>query len=109
MFPLFPFAIGLVVGAAGIKLVRTGKAKKQIEEAQSYLRSATVSGLSAIEQSSARLRDRLQEEPSEAPQEEAPAARRSKPAAKPAAKPAPKRRPAAAKAKAAPAKNKDEA
>lgn len=100
MFPLLPFAVGLVTGAVAIKLVRSGKAKKQIEDTQDYLRHATISGLNAIEQSSARLRDRLQE-PAAAPQEDAPAAKR--------AKPAPKRRPAAAKAKAAPAKNKDEA
>ena len=104
MFPLFPFAVGLLTGAAAIKLVRSGKAKKQIEETQDYLRHATISGLNVIEQSSARLRGRLQPV-ADAPQEDTSAAKRAKPAAKPVAK----RRAPAAKAKAAPAKKKDEA
>ena len=65
MFPLIPFAVGILTGVAAVKLVRNEKAKKGLESAQEHLQSATVSGLAAIEQSSARLRHRL-EAPNEA-------------------------------------------
>ena len=96
MFPLIPFAVGILTGVAAVKLVRNEKAKKGLESAQERLQSATVSGLAAIEQSSARLRHRL-EAPNEAEtsvedvgEEDAvveakPAARRRAPAKKAAA------------------------
>lgn len=59
MFPLLPFAVGLLTGAAGVRLLRNESAKKQLAKAQDRLREATVSGLNAIENSSARLRTRL--------------------------------------------------
>lgn len=63
MFPLFPFAAGLLTGIAAIRLVRSEKAKKQLDKAQDRLREATVSSLSTIEQSTAKLRDKLQAAP----------------------------------------------
>lgn len=60
MLPLIPFAAGILTGVVAIKLARNEKAKKHLENAQERLQNATVSGLSAIEQSSARLRNRLQ-------------------------------------------------
>ena len=60
MLPLIPFAVGILTGVAAVKLVRNEKAKKGLECAQERLQNATVSGLSAIEQSSARLRNRIQ-------------------------------------------------
>ena len=65
MFPLLPFAVGLLTGAAGIRLLRNEKAQKQLDKAQDRLREATVSSLNAIENSSARLRSRL-DQPAEA-------------------------------------------
>ena len=62
MFHLLPFAAGLLAGAAAVKLIREDKAKAGLDKAQDRLREATVSGLSAIEQSSARLRSRLASE-----------------------------------------------
>ncbi len=96
MFPLIPFAVGILTGVAAVKLVRNEKAKKGLESAQERLQNATVSGLAAIEQSSARLRHRL-EAPNEAETfvedaveedvvvEAKPAARRRAPAKKAAA------------------------
>ena len=59
MFHLLPFAVGLLAGAAAVRLIRDDKTRDGLEKAQERLREATVSSLSAIEQSSARLRDRL--------------------------------------------------
>ena len=59
MFHLLPFAVGLLAGAAAVKLIREDKAKDGLEKVQDRLREATVNSLSAIEKSSARLRDRL--------------------------------------------------
>ena len=66
MFPLLPFAAGLLTGVAAIKLIRNDKAKKQLDKAQDRLREATVSGLATLEHSSARLRDKLQAAPAAA-------------------------------------------
>lgn len=59
MFHLLPFAVGLLAGAAAVKLMREDKTKDGLEKVQDRLREATVSSLSAIEKSSARLRGRL--------------------------------------------------
>ena len=98
MFPLFPFAAGLLTGAVAIKLIRSEKAKKQLDKAQDRLREATVSRLSTIEQSTAKLRDKLQGSPASEP-----AATAQKAAVKPVRKPATKRK-APAKPKAGEAK-----
>lgn len=82
MLPLIPFAAGLLAGAAAIRLLRsdrartglskarTGldKARAGLDQAQEKLRGAAISGLTAIEATSARARERL------ATQDEAPAA-----------------------------------
>lgn len=86
MFPLLPFAAGLLTGVAAIKLIRNDKAKKQLDKAQDRLREATVSGLATLEHSSARLRDKLQAAPAAAAETPAPEAKAAKPARKPAAK-----------------------
>lgn len=67
MFPLLPFAVGLLTGAAGVRLLRNDSAKEQLAKAQERLREATVSGLNAIENSSARLRTRLDQTAEPAP------------------------------------------
>ncbi|MDO8607413.1 MAG: hypothetical protein Q7R40_12825 [Phaeospirillum sp.] len=97
MHPLLTFASGLVAGIVGIRLLKKapplelegigGKARQGLTQAQASLRDATVSGLTAIETSSANLRAKL-----------TPAA------ADPVttAKPVRVRKPAARKAKAAP-------
>jgi hypothetical protein len=64
MFPLFPFAAGLLAGAATTKLIRDKKVKIQLNKAQDCLREASVNGLSTIEHSVAYLRDRIQATPS---------------------------------------------
>lgn len=67
MFPLLPFAVGLLTGAAGVRLLRNEKAKIQLAKAQDRLREATVTSLNAIETSSARLRTRLDQTAEPAP------------------------------------------
>lgn len=72
MHPLLTFASGLVAGIIGVRLLKKaappaaaqldglgGKARQGLAQAQAGLRDATVSGLSAIEKSSANLRARL--------------------------------------------------
>ena len=81
MFPLLPFAVGLLTGAAGVRLLRNEKAKIQLAKAQDRLREATVTSLNAIETSSARLRSRLDQ---------------TEPAPSAAAKPTPRKKAAAA-------------
>ena len=97
MFPLLPFAVGLLTGAVAVKLVRNEKAKKQLDKAQEMLREATVSSLNSIEKSSSRLRDKLQTAPAA---EQLPAVKPEKKVSRPAAKSATK---AAAKRAAKPA------
>ncbi|TAN77953.1 MAG: hypothetical protein EPN20_01375, partial [Magnetospirillum sp.] len=70
--PLLTFASGLVAGIVGVKLLKKaappaaaqldgigGKARQGLAQAQTSLRDATVSGLTAIEKSSAGLRAKL--------------------------------------------------
>jgi hypothetical protein len=84
MFHLLPFAVGLLAGAAAVKLMREDKTKDGLEKVQDRLREATVNSLSAIEKSSARLRDRLAgaEDAAEAGETAAPPAVPAVPAAK---------------------------
>lgn len=78
MYPLLIFATGLVVGAAGTRLLKgangplkakataaTEKAQCGVEKAQEAVRDAALSGLSAIERTSARLRTKLTPEPTD--------------------------------------------
>lgn len=57
--PLLPFAVGLLAGVFTVRLTRNNKARTSFDKAQARLRDATVSGLTVIESSSARLRDKL--------------------------------------------------
>lgn len=59
MLPLLPFAAGLLTGAVVVKLWRKDKTSLQLDTARDKIREATVSGLSRLESSSARMRDRL--------------------------------------------------
>lgn len=59
MLPLLPFAAGLLAGAVTIKLWRNDKTRTNIDSAKKKLREATVSGLNALEHSSASVRQRL--------------------------------------------------
>lgn len=70
MLPLLPFAVGLVTGAIVVKLLRNEKtrdglekvqekARIGLEKAQDKLRDATISGLAAVESSSAAMKRRL--------------------------------------------------
>lgn len=90
MFPLFPFAAGLLAGVAAVRLARSEKAQKRLDKAQERLREATVSSLSSIEQSSARLREKLQSVPAATEAPVAPTA-----TAKPAVKKTTRRKTAA--------------
>lgn len=100
MLPLLTFASGLVAGIVGIRLLKTvkapenlkaatgtigDKARHGIEQAQSGLRQATMSGLTAIEKSSASLRAKLAPEPAESEPASAVKAKRAARKAKPAA------------------------
>lgn len=71
MFHLIPFAAGVVVGAAVIKLFKGDTTRKSLDKAGNSLRGATVSSLEAIEGASARARARLTR-PREAEEQAAP-------------------------------------
>lgn len=96
MHPLLTFSAGLVAGIAAIRLLKNEKTQAAaagsrekvragLDTAQERLRDAAIASLSAVEQSSARLRTRLTpaQEEQEPPQPEpptapvAPAARRA--------------------------------
>lgn len=93
MFPLLTFATGLVAGITGVRLLKSAKldaiptpsvgdigqkARDGLDRARSGLREAAVSGLSAVERTSAGLRDKLAPEPpAEMPPAAKPKARRS--------------------------------
>jgi hypothetical protein len=70
MLPLLPFAAGLLAGAAAIKLWRNESTRAGIGKAQDKLRQATASGLSAIQNTSAAISQRLAPEapPAAAPE-----------------------------------------
>lgn len=91
MYPVLPFAIGAMVGAAAVRLLKSVNLRGGLDKAQEKLRDATISSLDAIEHSSAGLKAKLVvvPEPTEAaPKRKAPVRRRSAPAAvatKPAA------------------------
>lgn len=66
MLPLIPFAAGILTGAVALRLLRSNKARTGLDkarsglgQAQEKLRGAAISGLSAIETTSARTRERL--------------------------------------------------
>ncbi|AVR89741.1 hypothetical protein [Thauera aromatica] len=95
MFPLFPFAAGVLAGAVALRLLKNERTRSGLEKAQDRLRGATVSSLEAIEHASARAREKLAAAPAEAADRAAPgsAAAAAGEAAAPAArKPAPRRR-----------------
>ncbi|EME69039.1 hypothetical protein H261_15300 [Paramagnetospirillum caucaseum] len=91
MHPLLTFASGLLAGIVGVRLINKAapsaaarldgigdKARQGLCQAQGGLRDATVSGLTAIEKSSASLRAKLV---SAVPGEAAPPAKAAKPRA----------------------------
>ncbi|MDT3672172.1 MAG: hypothetical protein ROZ37_17765 [Aromatoleum sp.] len=59
MFPLLPFAAGLLRGAVATRLLKVDKARLGFDKAQNRVREATVSSLAAIEHTSAELRAKL--------------------------------------------------
>lgn len=78
MLPVLTFAAGLIVGAAGYRALKKSKsgvnlraagdaARDGLGKAQSGLRQAAVSGLSAVERSSANLRVKLETVAAEEP------------------------------------------
>ncbi|WP_211168961.1 hypothetical protein [Aromatoleum toluvorans] len=82
---MLPFAIGAMVGAAAVRLLKTVSLQSSLDKAQERLREATISSLDAIEHSSAGLKAKLAAAPA-APEAAAPEA------AAPAAKAAPARK-----------------
>lgn len=104
MYPVLPFAIGAMVGAAAVRLLKSVNLRGGLDKAQEKLRDATISSLDAIEHSSAGLKAKLaavpeaaEAAPAEAaPKRKAPVRRRSPPAAA-TAKPAATAKTAAAK------------
>ena len=108
MLPILTFASGLVVGALGLRLLKSAKpadglrtsvsegyetvatqAREGLDKTQATLRRTTISGLSALERSAAGLRTRLEEDPApvETPAEEAaPKAKKARAPRKTAAK-----------------------
>lgn len=93
MLPFLTFASGIVAGIIGVKLLKNvkapdslgtmgDKARSGLDKAQVGLRDVTVSGLSALEKSSASLRTKLTPEEPATPE----------PAAVPVTKAAPRRK-----------------
>jgi len=88
MWRLLTFATGIVAGAVGVKLLKKAeapaklttlahKARSGFDKAGEELREATVSGLSAVEKSSASLRAKLAKDsapPADEPASDEPAA-----------------------------------
>lgn len=111
MLPFLTFAGGIVAGIVGVKLLKQvktpesleslgDKARSGLDKAGAGLRDVTVSGLSAIEKSTAKMRGKLSPEPEAEVPPAAPAATTT---ALPVAKKAAPRRKVAAKKKSAPA------
>ncbi|MBD5801266.1 hypothetical protein AZOA_06730 [Azoarcus sp. Aa7] len=90
MYPVLPFAIGAMVGAAAVRLLKTVSLRGSLDKAQERLRDATISSLDAIEHSSAGLKAKLAAPA--APETAAPAAAAS---ADPAVETAPASKPRA--------------
>lgn len=59
MYPVLPFAIGAMVGAAAVRLLKSVNLRGSLDKAQEKLRDATISSLDAIEHSSAGLKAKL--------------------------------------------------
>lgn len=95
MFPLLPFAAGLLTGAAAIKLLKAGKTKATLGKVQDGLRNATVSSLAVIENSSANLRSKLMSRPVAAADQTETAEPQAQPAAAPEIQKTARRKPAA--------------
>lgn len=68
MLPVLTFAAGVLAGAIGVNMLRKAKQSDGLRAAAA-VRQAAVSGLSAVEKSSASLRAKLTpvEEPAEEP------------------------------------------
>lgn len=77
MLPVLTFASGLIAGIVGVRLLKKAKladrpdTAARLDKAQTGLRHAAVSGLAAVEKSSACLRAKLT--PAEAPDAAVPA------------------------------------
>lgn len=106
MHPLLTFASGLVVGIIGLRALKNAKAPETLrdatgaglkaartglEQAETGLRKATVSGLDAIEKSSAALKAKLAVPETAAPVASVPPSRRKR--AKTPRKPAARKTP----------------
>jgi len=111
MLPFLTFAGGIVAGIVGVKLLKQvkppeslgnlgDKARSGLDKAGAGLRDATVTGLSAIEKSTAKMRTKLTPPAAEPP--EAVAAPTATTTSLPVTKKAAPRRKVAAKKKAAP-------
>lgn len=70
MFPLLPFAAGLLTGAVAARLLKVDKARTGFSKAQDRVREATVSSLAAIEHTSAELRAKLARGPEDVEESE---------------------------------------
>ena len=60
MFHLIRFTAGVLTGIAVMKLIQSKSTKETLEKAQDKVRDATVSGLEAIENASAKARAKLE-------------------------------------------------
>lgn len=115
MLPLLPFALGLLAGGLAVRTLRDGRLRDGLRHAQDSVRSATVSSLTAVENSAHAIKQRLEPATAAAPEANgvntvtaapgeaapAPKPRKKRGAAADSAPPAPRR--ASRHAKAAPA------
>lgn len=110
MLPLLPFALGILAGGLAVRTLRDGRLRDGLKRAQDGVRSATVSSLTAVENSAQAIKQRLEPAPADAPEAvgaesashaaPAPKPRKKRGATSAAAQPAPRR--PARRAKAAP-------
>lgn len=105
MFPLLPFAAGLLAGGLAVRYLRDEKTRASLASARDALTSAAHSGLSSLKSTAGDLRERLAPTTASEPAKKKPAGRKR---GATAAKAAPKkaatatRKTAAAKPPAAP-------
>lgn len=63
MLPLLPFALGLLAGGLAVRSLRNARLRDGLQRAQDKVRSATVSGLAAVENSAHAMKQRLETAP----------------------------------------------
>lgn len=108
MFPLLPFAVGIVAGGLAVRFLRDENTRSGLHKAGETLRSATQSGLTTIKTSTAAVRQHFAPEAPAAKPKAAPRKRKAPAKTASATVAAPERKAAAPRKRAAkPAKTQE--